>query len=86
MLQKYGPNLKTVLEKMRHERFTIKTAVQIGLQTIDQLEKLHKCGFIHNDLKPENMLLMSRDSNSTKSSTIILIDFGFATEFENECC
>ena len=27
ILKKFGPNLKTVLEKMKHNRFTIKTAV-----------------------------------------------------------
>jgi hypothetical protein len=35
ILNRYGPNLRAVLAKMKYERFTIKTAVQIGLQIID---------------------------------------------------
>jgi serine/threonine protein kinase len=66
---------------MKFERFTVKTSVQIELQMIDQLEDLHKCGYIHNDLKPDNMLLRSRNAKTVKSSEIVLIDFGFAQEF-----
>jgi hypothetical protein len=35
ILTKYGPNLKTVLDKVNYKRFTLKTAVQIGLQLLD---------------------------------------------------
>ena len=55
--------------------------MQIGLQVIDQLEQLHKCGFVHYDLKPDNILLSSRNVKSYSSSEIILIDFGFSQEF-----
>jgi hypothetical protein len=31
ILERYGPNLRFVLRKMKYEKFTLKTAVQIGL-------------------------------------------------------
>jgi serine/threonine protein kinase len=58
--------------------------VQIGLQLVDQLKVLHSCGFVYNDLKPENTLLKSKNARDPKSSQIILIDFGISSSFLNE--
>jgi serine/threonine protein kinase len=49
---------------------------------IEQLRLLHSCGYIHNDLKPENILLRSKDAKDQKSSEIVLIDFGIASEYK----
>jgi serine/threonine protein kinase len=46
----------------------------------DALNELHKIGFVHRDLKLENIMLESKNSLNTK-----LVDFGFAepiNEFE----
>lgn len=56
----------------------------MGLQLIDNLQKVHACGFVHNDIKPENILLASDDFGSLKSSEIKLIDFGLSTSFLTE--
>ena len=59
IMEKYGLSLKEMLRHAKTQRFSLKTAVQIGIQLIDRLKELHECGFIHNDLKPDNILLGS---------------------------
>ncbi|CAL2028926.1 unnamed protein product [Caenorhabditis brenneri] len=46
-------------------------------QLVDGLFFLHENGVVHRDIKPENLLL-------TKSDTLKLVDFGFATFYRNE--
>lgn len=67
----------------KYERFTVKTVVQIGIQTIEQLKQLHQCGFVHNDLKPANLLLGSKNMKDQNSSSVVLIDFGFSKPFHD---
>ncbi len=43
---------------------------------IKRLQKLHELGFLHNDLKLENILVGESDPES-----IYLIDFGLATRY-----
>ncbi|CAL2028921.1 unnamed protein product [Caenorhabditis brenneri] len=46
-------------------------------QLVDGLFFLHENSVVHRDIKPENLLL-------TKSDTLKLVDFGFATFYRNE--
>ena len=51
---------------------------------MDQLESLHELGFIHQDLKLENILIGSKNKSSPSSSQIILVDFGLASRYQSE--
>jgi serine/threonine protein kinase len=51
---------------------------------ISNLEALHKSGFIHCDIKPENILLGSKNRYKLESSQIVLIDFGLAKSYLDE--
>ena len=51
----------------------------MGIQLLERLKALHALGYVHNDLKPENMVV-----GHTDPSTIHLIDFGLATKFREE--
>ena len=42
------------------------------------MRDLHDLGIIHQDIKPENILLGSSDFNNVESSIIYLIDFGIS--------
>lgn len=69
--------LQSDLEEMlfKHKgKFSIKTSLMIGLQIIDRIEALHKIGYLHRDIKPDNMAIGMKD----KSKTIYLIDFGLS--------
>ena len=46
----------------------------IGLQVIDRLEAMHKIGYLHRDVKPDNLAI----GLSEKNKIIYLFDFGLA--------
>lgn len=53
---------------------SVKTILMIGLQMIDRLEALHRIGYIHRDVKPDNLAIGLLE----KSKIIYLFDFGLA--------
>jgi len=64
-----GESLRERLQ--REYSLDIRTAVWMARQTADGLSALHRAGFIHGDVKPENVRL-------TDPGTAILVDLGFA--------
>lgn len=42
---------------------------------------MHEIGFLHLDIKPDNILLMSANRTKPDSSSMILIDFGLSGRF-----
>jgi serine/threonine protein kinase len=55
----------------RDYRLEVPTALWIARQTAEALAALHKAGFLHGDIKPDNIRLVSEGN-------AILIDLGFA--------
>ena len=43
--------------KKKNSHFSIKCVVSLSLRLIDLLEKLHQIGYIHCDIKPENIMI-----------------------------
>jgi serine/threonine protein kinase len=52
--------------------------LNISIQLIELVEKLHKLGYLHRDLKPANFLL----GHGNKKDKIYLIDFGLARKLK----
>ncbi|KAF8328949.1 kinase-like domain-containing protein, partial [Amanita rubescens] len=52
-------------------RLAVTTVVRVVLQMLSALDHIHKHGFVHQDIKPENVL-----SSPTDPSRVFLIDFG----------
>lgn len=44
----------------RKTRMQLIDAVKIGIELIKVIERVHKLGICHNDIKPDNILLDSR--------------------------
>lgn len=48
---------------------------------IERLQVLHEAGFLHMDIKPDNILLGSDNLRSLDSSLIYLVDFGITKRY-----
>ena len=54
VMQYCGPTL-TQIFKWCNKTFTLTTICCIGIQLLYRLEKMHAAGWLHCDLKPENI-------------------------------
>ena len=50
---------KSLVDVIKHNRlkFTIEQVVSLGVQLLNSIEKFHELGYIHCDLKPDNIML-----------------------------
>jgi serine/threonine protein kinase len=70
--------------KKNKQHFSIKTVMTIGICITDLLTKLHDNGFIHNDLKPDNVMIGEFRYDLKEMNTIYLIDFGISNKYKDE--
>ena len=71
-----GPNLKALF-KICNKHFDYITIINIGIDIISNLKILHDLGFVHRDLKPDNLVFGNLSYENFKwKSQIGLIDFG----------
>src|SRR5215213_5643782 len=64
-----GESLRTWLR--REHRLTVDSAVRLASEVADALDYAHRCGVIHRDIKPDNILISDGHA--------IVADFGIAT-------
>ncbi len=63
---------ESLRQRLRREyRLDVATAVWVARQTAEALAALHRAGFVHGDVKPDNVRLVD-------DGTAVLIDLGFA--------
>ncbi|ODN02866.1 Casein kinase I isoform delta [Orchesella cincta] len=75
-----GPSIWDLFFIRCKKSFTLKTILMLVDQLIALLEQLHTAGYIHRDLKPDNMV-MGYGSNV---DTVYLVDFGLAQKYKND--
>jgi serine/threonine protein kinase len=56
VLEKLGLSVKDVLKKNK-KHFSLKCVMSLGVKLVDLLEVFHDEGFIHCDLKPDNIMI-----------------------------
>ena len=72
-----GDNLENLSRK---HVLSLESIVNIGHVMIDWIWELHKIGFIHRDIKPDNFLIgWNKDD-----SKIYMIDFGLSKQYLNK--
>ena len=75
IIELLGPTLNKLL-KISQGRFSISTVILVIKQLIQRIEQIHKKGYLHRDIKPQQILL------GQNKQIIYLTDFGLARKFE----
>ena len=73
VLELLGPSMANVIQHVKV--LGIQDVLLVGVQLISRVQTLHNLGYIHRDIKPDNVML---GVNSNKH-VIYLIDFGLCT-------
>jgi serine/threonine protein kinase len=76
--QLLGPNLENLFNYCSR-KFSLKTVLLLADQLILRFQHVHSKGYIHRDVKPDNLLI----GDGTQGNTIYMTDIGLAKEIED---
>lgn len=74
-----GPNLEDLFNYC-HRQFSLQTVLMLADQLIRRFKYIHSKGFIHRDVKPENLLM----GCGTRGNVVYITDIGLAEAFTDE--
>ncbi|CAB3403413.1 unnamed protein product [Caenorhabditis bovis] len=80
VMELVGKSLADLKLERDNKVFSYNTGLGVSKQCLEACEDLHKHGFIHRDLKPQNYAC----GLETKKHLIYILDFGIARKFLNE--
>lgn len=80
VLELLGPNLDDMFRLCRG-RFSLKTVCMLAQEMLLRVQFLHRNGFVHRDMKPENFALGLNEM----ANVLYLLDFGLSKEFLEGC-
>ncbi|KAI8370945.1 kinase-like domain-containing protein [Blakeslea trispora] len=72
-----GKNLDSLMMSQPKRKLSLKTVLMIGIQLIDRIETLHKAGFVHRDIKPDNLAMGLGD----ESPILFMLDLGLGKRY-----
>lgn len=79
VMELLGPTLHDVFTQA-NKQLEPSFILHLGLQILARLEFTHSRGFLHRDIKPDNLLF----GRGLRESMVYLIDFGIAKRFRTE--
>lgn len=91
IIPRYGKTLEQYFYKLDFKLSKI-SVYNIGIQILNNLEIIHKAGYVYNDLKLDNimfdfqapLLKTYTDSNCFENIKMRLIDYGFVTKYTSK--
>lgn len=72
IMERLGTSYSELIEKSSSDNLDLVTVLKLGIEGVQILERLHRVGVLHRDMKPDNFLV------SQDRQKINLIDFGLA--------
>jgi serine/threonine protein kinase len=73
-----GPNLEDLLNYCGRE-FSLKTVLMLADQLITRFQYIHSKGYIHRDIKPDNILM----GDGQQGNIVYVTDIGLAKEIQD---
>ena len=76
-----GPNLEDLFNYCSR-KFSLKTVLMLADQLIPRFQYIHSKGYIHRDIKPDNLLV----GDGKQGHNIYVTDIGLAKEIDDGEC
>ena len=77
VMDRFGKDLQKIFLSGKRT-FAPSTSYNIALKVLDTLEYIHSKGYVHNDIKAQNLLL---GYGRTKENDLYLVDFGLVSKY-----
>ena len=83
ILQQLGLTINDLIRRNK-QHFCTKTVVSIGIALLDLIERMHDKGYIHCDVKPDNIMIGDYKNELNEMNQLYLIDFGISMPYQDE--
>ncbi|KAK0415041.1 hypothetical protein QR680_011742 [Steinernema hermaphroditum] len=77
-----GKSLHDLRMQAPGKKFSVGTAISVGIQCLQALEDLHGIGYLHRDVKPANYTIGRAELKELRK--VYVLDFGMARKFVHD--